>query len=225
MGVFGSLVGFGQAAQQQGASAHAYKRRYQWQRQDLEKAGYNPMLPFLGKGPGAPAAASMAKADTPDMGINKTVTNVLAAKRQATELSEIRSREQLNKYLGNKATADASHSASQKTLTDVQTLMQLFDMPRAMNASSLEKEYGPNKQKAEWIFQRLGEIIPGLIFGVGRYGPQRGARGAGKPAPGAGRIPNKSRAPYVGPRRDYDLPNSKRYKDRKMITPRKGVNR
>ncbi len=179
--------------QQQLSTKKFYRHRYQWQREDLEKAGYSPMLPFLGgSGSGAPGVPSQAQMQVPDF--QKGVTNALAAQRIETELSEIRSREQLNQYLGRKAQADASHSASQKTLTDVQTLMQLYDMPRAMNASAIESEYGPAKQKTEWIFQRLGDLIPGLIFGVGRFG-----RGGGKAAraPGGAR---PKQAPYVGPR-------------------------
>lgn len=200
MGVLGSLVNLGGAYQQQAAAKNFYKHRYRWQRQDLEKAGYNPMLPFLGKGSGAGSVPGLSafKAD-PGEALSKHTSNALAWKRQETELSHIRSQEQLNTQLGRKARQDAMHSASQKTLTDVQTLMLILGVPAATNAASIETEFGPGKQKAEWMIQQIGKLIPGLFLGVGRRG--KGEKGRGPNPPRYGRFPNTKPAPYVGPRR------------------------
>lgn len=198
MGIFDALTDRLNTDRQNALSKRAYKHRYQWQMEDMRKAGLNPIL---GSMRGAGAAPSMAQ--TPKSNVEGTITNVLAAKRLQAELREIKSREQLNTYLGAKAVQDTRHSAAGTNTQHLQNIMTALQIPGATNAASIESEYGPAKQKTEWIFERLGGFLMPFLGGAagGRLGsrrnPQRG------PPPRRGRDafgPQPKKGPYVGPR-------------------------
>ncbi len=191
-----------------GVSGHRarkfYRHRYQWQLNDMRKAGLNPLLMTSGGGGSAPNVGQQAQAYKPD--IQKGVSNAIAQARQKQELATIRSQEQLNVFLGNKAVQDTATSAASAGQlgamareSNARALTVELGFPAAQNAAQLHLDHRWTA-KAQFFMQLMGPLIQGgmgyaaarAIFN--RMGGNR-MRGVNRnnmvnPARGAGRVPN-----------------------------------
>lgn len=138
--VASGLFGSSSAKQQQKASERAYKHRYQWEMEDLRKAGLNPMLAIS---QGAPGPAHMAQADAPDVG-----SHIASAAQAALTRSTAKS---LN------ATAKAEDARAQKLTQE--TVGQHYDnIIKMMETEGLTPERAQTARYGSPI-GRLGQDI------------------------------------------------------------------
>lgn len=160
-----------------------YRHRYQWQVEDMRKAGLNPMLSVMQGAPGTGGAPQAAPADL-EGGITKVASNVMQATRLREEVQNIRSQKNLNEHLARKATEDAANSAASARLTNVAAFEKSLGLQAAMNAMQVEQDWGVTGQKIERITKGIGNLFNfGFLFGL----PRRGGGGKGAPFKGNSR--------------------------------------
>lgn len=138
---------------------HMYRHRYQWQMEDMEKAGLNPILSYK---QGAPTAGTVG-GFTSDVsgGLQRGVSSALAVKRLDAEIDNIR--------------ADTALKNEQKTVSTTQhQLNDVISRGNVMRNMMLEPEAFSSRQLMELMESGgdAGEIAAGLnrlrrLLGIG----------------------------------------------------------
>jgi hypothetical protein len=112
----------------------SYQNRYQWQMEDMKKAGLNPMLAYQqGAGPALSGSSYQAK-DTISPGVN----SALAARRLATELDVMESTAAKNKADTAAANAETIKKGAETFLVDQESANKrvLHDILRSQATSA-----------------------------------------------------------------------------------------
>lgn len=141
-----------------------YRNRYQYQVEDMKKAGLNPILSATSGAPGPPGGAS-ASGINPLQGVSNTAMDIARFHKIDKPIAEAN----LQSIKANTAAA-----LSQKNLNDANTHvqntanhLQKLAIPGVSNASDVEKsslgKYGAYASKVGNV---LGSFLPGAISGV-----------------------------------------------------------
>lgn len=109
-----AVGGYFSARQQAAMQKQMYKHRYQWEVQDLKKAGLNPMLAVTNGGPGA--APSVAPADYGGIG-TKAVGTYLASRANSAQVANLEENTNFARAKGNEALANAEQTDLANTIT------------------------------------------------------------------------------------------------------------
>ncbi len=178
-----------------------YKHRYQWQMDDMRKAGLNPILASVG---GAPGGGSVQQQAPSRMG--EDISSAIQARRQKTELAQIKSMKDLNILLGQKATEDIAVSTASARKINADALNSELLQPGLLNQANFEQNY-PRRRELDYVLDKVSALLGGAaagalaakFFGKGKPNIKNTGRGGPGFPQGIGRT-NFKPAPYVGPR-------------------------
>jgi len=80
-GIAGAIASARQAAKNRSFQKHMFRHRYQYQVEDLRKAGLNPMLAYM-QSPGSAPAGAMAKIGNPAEGVVASASQARLLRKQ-----------------------------------------------------------------------------------------------------------------------------------------------
>lgn len=143
-----------QAKSQMRFQRDMYKQRYQFQVEDLKKAGLNPMLAYQQAAPAAPAGA-MGQMDAPDL-----VSSARAGYLMAQELKAMKAETYQKQTQGGKNVSDA-HLSRQATETQKQITQK--ETSAARTAALDEAAYRDLSNQASRLAGRRIDLGPQAV--------------------------------------------------------------
>lgn len=145
-----------------------YMHRYQWQMEDMRRAGLNPILSYKMGAPGGASPSSVAPINVGapiQEGIGRAVSSALAARRQGQELKVMKQQEEkLQEEKFATATLGAKYRAEYERLKQDYRLRKA-DEAEAKAREELYKKH-PELRKLEIINRSLGGGAAGVLGGI-----------------------------------------------------------
>lgn len=134
IGGVGSLIGNArQAAKNRAFQENMFKHRYQWQMQDMEAAGLNPMLAF-GQSPPGPSSGATAS-------FNNPASSALAARRLKTELKNLDEQRELTKTQREGVEIDNKIKAASVPFKEAEEAIKSTIVEKAKEAAATAKSW------------------------------------------------------------------------------------
>lgn len=137
------------------------RNRYTYMREDLERAGYNPIL-GLRQGPGSPPAGAMAQ--VPDFG-RSPLAGAQAALTTAQAANERKRGQLLDLEIQEKRPKAALGDMGGELLSTVRPFIaDAADVLKAYDSATTSAELDQAEAKAKALKERVGKVIRGTVY-------------------------------------------------------------
>lgn len=156
-GTLGSVFGAGEdvstgqesQARQAQINERQYRNRYQWQMEDMRKAGLNPILSYKQGAPGLPGVGGYSSDYAG--AIQKGVQNTVAMRMLRENVANVKADTALKNSQAEAAEASALLSNSAKTLNDITAILRAPELHGTRELMDLIKEGGRGADVASAI--------------------------------------------------------------------------